>query len=164
MAFRRDHWIKLMPICQKEFVNDTIRYSVCEHKKLKNALVQLAFELKHLDEHNECETTLLIFDTGFKSFEQYLDLVDLANGFIEQEGYSGVYQIASFHPDYLFEGEESSDTSHYTNRSPYPMLHLIREESMERVLKSYKSPEQIPIDNIANARRKGAAFFEAYLK
>jgi hypothetical protein len=71
--------------------------------------------------------------------------------------------LAHFHPDYCFDGEPQDDPANYTNRSPYPTLHLLREASIEEALKSYDDPESIPERNIAFARRKGSDFFKAIL-
>ena len=75
---------------------------------------------------------------------------------IEQD-YEGIYQLASFHPEYCFAGEDETDAANYTNRSPYPMLHLIREASLEKALQNYPDAELIPERNIALARSKGLA-------
>ncbi len=75
-----------------------------------------------------------------------------------------MFQLASFHPDYVFEGEDVDDASNYTNRSPLPTLHLIREESMAKVLAVYNNPEQIPENNIALARDKTSQYFQRILK
>jgi hypothetical protein len=88
-------------------------------------------------------------------------MVDLANVLIEQGGYRGIYQLATFHPDYCFEGEEESDPANYTNRSPYPILHLLRESSIEAVLKRYPAPESIPLNNIAKARELGTNYLRS---
>jgi hypothetical protein len=106
----------------------------------------------------------LIFNEGFKGFESYLDLLDEANELLFTLGYEGVFQLASFHPDYYFEGEPFNAASNYTNRSPLPTLHLIREASMEKVLSVYKNPQQIPDNNIALAQEKGAHYFQNILK
>jgi len=79
-------------------------------------------------------------------------------------GYEGKYQLASFHPDYCFEGSNQADTENYTNRSPFPMIHIIREASLERVLKHYPEPENIPTRNIELAKETGAEVFEKILK
>ncbi len=78
------------------------------------------------------ETALIIFDSGFTEFEQYLDLLYFSNQLIADSGYEGTFQIASFHPEYCFEGEDPSDAANFTNRSPYPMLHILREESFRK--------------------------------
>ncbi len=87
----------------------------------------------------------------------------IANALIEKQGYEGIYQLASFHPDYCFEGVEQDDASNYTNRSPYPMLHLIREASLEKVLAHYPDPEKIPVRNIAYTQEMGQASLQHLL-
>ncbi len=74
-------------------------------------------------------------------------MLDLATALLKAQGYEGVYQLASFHPDYRFEGAEPNDPANYTNRSPYPMLHILREASIERTLLHYPNPENIPRRN-----------------
>ena len=176
------------PFAKKELIQDRIRFSVFEYQSsedeskgqkfpsvrkvrlkskseefIEQALTFLMREVALLDEHEGIETTLVIFDQYFDQFDDFLDLVDVANHFIEQSEYLGVYQLATFHPNYLFEGEPLNDASHYTNRSPYPMLHLLREASLERVLEQYPSPEDIPMENIEKARSLGSAYFKQKL-
>jgi hypothetical protein len=79
-------------------------------------------------------------------------------------GLNGVYQIASFHPDYQFGGTAPDDVENYTNRSPYPMLHLIREESLERVIANYPDSDQIPEHNIALLKSLGRDKMQALLQ
>ena len=106
------------------------------------------------------ETTLIIFPNHFADFEDYLDLVDLVEDLSVEQGYEGVYQIASFHPEYCFAGAEEEDPANYTNRSPYPMLHLLREESITRAVEHYKDPEGIPERNMAFAKKKGLQYMQ----
>jgi len=84
-----------------------------------------------------------------------LDFLELAQGLLEVQNYEGVYQLASFHPNYCFEGSAENDAANYTNRSPYPMLHLLRESSLERALANYKNPEKIPDNNVKLTRELG---------
>jgi hypothetical protein len=121
-------------------------------------------EVDYLDNQLEVETTLLIFEKHFGDFDLFLDLIEIANQMLDDSGYSGIYQLATFHPDYLFEGEAVSDASHYTNRSPYPMLHLLREISMEKVLEQHPEPDNIPRQNIEKARHLGTNYFKQYLQ
>jgi len=83
---------------------------------------------------------------------------------ISDEGFEGVIQLASFHPDYCFEGAPDDDAANYTNRSPYPMLHLIREQSLEEALEQFDQAELIPERNIAFARALGTPSLAAQLK
>ncbi|WP_206485676.1 DUF1415 domain-containing protein [Thalassotalea sp. G2M2-11] len=156
--------LNFCPFAKKEFVNNTIHYYVCPQARLESALAEFAEQLHYLDQHPEVETTLFICSLGFREFTHYLDLVDYANELLVELGFEGVFQIASFHPDYVFEGEAPDDASNYTNRSPLPTLHLIREQSMARVLSVYPDPELIPEQNIALAREKGSRYFSQILK
>ena len=94
------------------------------------------------------ETTVIIIPNHLKSFEDYNDFLDYADKLLEQEGWQGIFQIASFHPDYQFGGTQKHDAENLTNRSPYPLLHLIREDSLEEALARYPEPENIPHTNI----------------
>ncbi|MBM7456960.1 hypothetical protein HNR62_002862 [Oceanisphaera litoralis] len=164
------NWVKqvimkynLCPFARREVERASIRYVVVEEHKPKAVLQALLAECRLLDEQPEVETTLVIIPRGFEGFYAYLDLVDLANELLFEQGFEGQYQLASFHPDYCFDGEPQDDAANYTNRSPYPTLHLIREASMEQALASYDDPESIPERNIHFARRKGSDFFARLL-
>jgi hypothetical protein len=156
--------LNFCPFAKKEFVNQTIHYHVSEQEQLKAALTEFVEQCHYLQKNDAVETSLLIYNQGFRSFERFLDLVDYSNDLLVECGFEGVFQIASFHPEYCFSGEDYDDSSNYTNRSPYPTLHLIREKSMEHVLAVYKNPEAIPEQNIALAQQKGAGFFKAILE
>jgi hypothetical protein len=150
--------LNFCPFAKKEMERDTVRFVSFASTTKNLALDNLLDELNRLDKHQEIETSLLIFPQGFLEFNDYLDLVDEANHLIERGGYSGHYQLASFHPDYCFEGENLQDPANYTNRSPYPILHVLRESSIEAVLKRYPEPETIPENNIKKARQLGTEY------
>ncbi len=156
--------LNFCPFAKKEFVNNTVHYHVCSQARLEKALEEFVQQCELLMANPDIETTLFICSLGFRDFDQYLDLVDYANQLLEDLGHEGVFQIASFHPDYVFEGEEKDDASNYTNRSPLPILHLLREENMSRVLRVYDQPELIPENNIERAREKGNQYFKQILK
>lgn len=155
--------LNFCPFAKKEFVNNTIHYQLSVESQLKSALVELAGQLEYLQSHPQIETTLVVYQQGFRDFNRFLDLVDCANDMVVEYGFEGIFQIANFHPEYCFADEDYDDASNFTNRSPYPTLHLIREESMERVLKVYKDPQLIPENNIALAREKGGDYFKTLL-
>ena len=113
-------------------------------------------EVQWLDEHSETATTLLVFPTLFKNFDHYLDFVELAESMLVDQGYEGVYQLATFHPDYCFDGAEPDDAANYTNRSPYAMVHLLREESVEQAIAFYGDTDAIPERNIAKLTAMGS--------
>lgn len=149
----------ICPFARREVERASIRYVAIEHTKVKAVLKALITECQYLDEHPETETTLFILPRGFEGFYAYLDLVDDATDTLIEHDYEGVYQLATFHPDYCFEGEVQDSAANFTNRAPYPTLHIIREASMEVALANYTDPESIPERNIAFAERKGSEFF-----
>lgn len=154
----------LCPFAKKPLLNNQIRLAICSDKKRRAITSEILNELRYLDTHQDTETTLVIFPDALKDFFHYLEILESCNELLCNEGYEGTYQLASFHPDYYFEGEEPDDASHYTNRSPYPIIHIIREDSLERVLEQYKDPEQIPQNNIKKMRELGSAFLRKKLQ
>lgn len=148
------------PFAAKEVKQGTVRYQVEEDGDIKNCLQAFELECEMLDTNPQIETTILILPQGYDDFEDYLDLVDCAEQILLEKRYEGIYQVASFHPHYCFEGEDDSDAANYTNRSPYPMLHILREESVERAIEKYPDAEGIPERNIDFARKKGSAYMQ----
>ncbi|MBC7383368.1 MAG: DUF1415 domain-containing protein [Bacteroidia bacterium] len=160
-------WIRLVvagsnfcPFVARELKNNTIHYQVAAHGNRKASLSYFKLECERLDKHPEIETSLLIFPHNFEVFEDYLELVNRAEKQLLKNGYEGIYQVAGFHPLYCFAGADESDPANYTNRSVYPMLHLLREESIDRALEKYTDPEGIPQRNINFARNKGIAYMK----
>lgn len=90
-----------------------------------------------------------------RDFEDYLDLIDMAEGLIEALGYEGRVQIASFHPDYLFADADADDPANWSNRSPVPLVHLLREDAVTAALEFHEDPEGIPQRNIERLRALG---------
>ncbi len=152
------------PFAKKEFVNQSIHYEVVDEANTQEQLFALSHELKRLDEHPEIETILVILPIALESFFDYLDFLELANNLNTELGYEGIYQLASFHPDYCFADAQQNDPANYTNRSPVPIIHIIREASVEKVLAHYPDPEKIPVRNISLAEEKGIQVFEDILK
>jgi hypothetical protein len=145
----------ICPFAQKERDADRIRFVVDESSNIEQTLEYLIQECGYLEQTSEIETTLFIIPRHCQTFEDYLWFLDLANDLLVAEGYEGVFQLASFHPDYLFADSSEDDPANYTNRSPYPMLHIIREESLEKALQHYPAPELIPERNIEYCRKMG---------
>ena len=148
------------PFAAKEVKNGTVRYKVDAANTNEAALLEFGAECRLLDAHPDIETTLLILPNGFDTFSHYLELVALAEAQLETQGYEGIYQVASFHPLYCFDGARETDAANYTNKSPYPMLHLLREESVERAIARYPNAQGIPEKNISFARKKGSAYMK----
>lgn len=155
-------WIKSVvigcnfcPFASKPFNNEEIYYAVAKDADKQSILESLAEVFNILNEDEEVETALLIVPAGAASFTSYLQLVDLCEAFLEEEGHEGIYQLASFHPAYIFEGSTYDDPANYTNRSPYPMLHVLREASISKAVERYPNSEQIPLKNIKFAQSQG---------
>lgn len=152
------------PFARKEVENNCIHYIVSNANTIDDAVMDMLEQCIELDRERERETTLIMFDNGFSDFEDFLYLVDLANALLVAQGFEGKYQIANFHPDYVFADSDETDAANYTNRAPFPTLHLIREASMSKALENYDEPESIPEHNINLARRKGIDFWQQLLE
>lgn len=152
------------PFAKREFDRDSIAYRVCGSGELESGLAALLALCQLLDDEKSKSTALLIFTVGFEAFDDYLSLVTAAEELTLSCGYEGVYQIASFHPQYRFEGAGADDAANYTNRSPYPMLHLLRESHVEVALAGHPNPENIPKDNIRRAEALGVEAMAAALR
>jgi len=148
------------PFASNVLKQKTAYYAVERSSEIDVALNALLTELKRLDDEESIETSFLIFPNSFEKFDDYLDLVEAAEDLLAENDYEGVYQLASFHPLYLFEGATEKDAANYTNRSIYPMLHLLRETSIDKALESYKDPGKIPENNIDFARKKGLLYMK----
>jgi len=142
--------LKLCPFAVLPFKQDSIHYRVSLAKSVDVLLEDLVRELKQLVQTTpeSLETTLIIHPFLGLSFTSYLDIVEIANQTLEICELSGEIQVASFHPDYQFEDTTAEDVSNFTNRSPYPMLHLLREASVTRAVDTYPDVEQIPNNNV----------------
>ncbi len=138
----------LCPFAKREYDNDRIHYAVIETANLHDQLEQVLLECDALGRDAKRETSLLIFPVGLSDFEDYLDMLELANALLKDQGYEGVYQLASFHPNYCFASSSLDDPSNYTNRSPYPMLHILREASLETAIENFPGTDKIPERNI----------------
>jgi uncharacterized protein len=148
------------PFAARVIKQQTVFYKVENATALPDCLESFLQEVARLDNDDMIETSFLIFPDAFKRFEDYLDLVSMAEKLLKQKGYNGIYQLASFHPLYRFADTTEEDAANYTNRSLYPMLHLLREASIDKALEHYDDPEAIPERNINFAREKGIAYMK----
>ena len=148
------------PFAAKVVKQQTVFYKVETSTAINICLESFLQEVTRLDNDETIETSFLIFPDTFKSFNDYLNLVSVAEKLLKQYKYDGIYQLASFHPQYRFAGAPEDDAANYTNRSVYPMLHLLRESSIDKALEHYKDPENIPVQNIHFAREKGLVYMK----
>ena len=149
------------PFAAKEFKRDSIHYQVHRSDDPHTLLNSLSVEFERLDKVSEIQTTLIILPGIFPDFYEYLDLISLCEDFLKEQGKEGIYQLASFHPDYLFAGSSNDDPANYTNRSLYPIIQILRESSITEALANFPAPEKIPQRNIDFARQKGLAFMKS---
>ena len=156
--------LNLCPFAAKVVTDNRIDYVVINSSSLQQHLQQLADCLSTLDKTKDIETSLLIFPDNYQQFDDYLELLYLANSLLEDLNYSGIYQLASFHPDYLFDGSSENDAANFSNRSPYPMLHLLRESSLEKAIAAYKDIDQVPQNNIDRLQQIGYPNMQKTLK
>lgn len=160
--------LRLCPFAKRELDNDRVRFTVSTADTVETLISDLADEIELLENDDSIETTLLIHPNVLQDFYAYNQYLDIAEGLLEQMGMTGVYQIASFHPDYQFAGTQADDAENFTNRSPYPMLHLIREASLERAIASYPDLDKVPENNIrilnSMGKQKLQILFRSYLK
>ena len=151
------------PFAAKALKRNTVHYEVLTNATALTALEAVLALLRRLDNNDNIETSFLILPGSFPLFDAYLDLVDLAEKLLAKENYEGIYQIASFHPQYMFAGSSDNDPSNYTNRSPYAMLHILRENSVSKAVDSYPSVNEVPERNIAFTKEKGLRYMQQLL-
>ncbi|MBE0628876.1 MAG: DUF1415 domain-containing protein [Burkholderia vietnamiensis] len=158
------HWLaraviglNLCPFAKSVYVKEQVRYAISEATTLEDALADLETELRALKaaDPQRIDTTLLIFPRVFADFVDYNDALFFADRLVQQLRLGGVLQIASFHPEYRFEGSEADDIENYTNRAPYPMLHLLREDSIARAVDAFPDASAIYEKNQQTLRRLG---------
>ena len=155
--------LNLCPFAKREVSKNRVRYVVTEATTEERLLTALAVELEFLSESSSVETTLLIHANVLSDFYDYNQFLDVADGLLQEMNLNGVFQIASFHPQYQFGGTEPGDAENYTNRSPYPILHLLREKSLELAIAEHADVDQIPIRNIALMNDMGEDKLKAIL-
>ncbi|EMK3383868.1 DUF1415 domain-containing protein [Vibrio parahaemolyticus] len=143
--------LNLCPFAAKPQRNKQIKIFVSEATQEEALLEDILLQLIELSttEPEKLETTLVVVPNMLQDFWDYNFCIDWVEGLIKQQDWEGIFQVATFHPDYCFGGAAPEDDENLTNRSPYPIFHLIREESMEKMLNHYPDPESIPDTNIA---------------
>jgi len=142
--------LNLCPFAHRPLQDDTIRIQVTGCSDEASLLQVLFDEILLLQESPEqaVETTLLVLTDVLQSFDEFNQFLDLSDQLLIDRGWQGLFQVASFHPQYCFHGVEADAAENLTNRSPWPVLHLIREESLERAVAQYPDPHLIPQRNI----------------
>lgn len=141
--------LNLCPFASKPMRENRVRFVVSHATDDEGVLQDLHTEMTRLDDSptSELETTLVIIPHHLHSFWDFNQFVSWTPGFIKRNGWKGIYQLATFHPEYCFSGAHPEDAENLTNRSPYPILHIIREASLEHALQFFEGVEAVPENN-----------------
>ncbi|MES1241986.1 MAG: DUF1415 domain-containing protein [Acidobacteriota bacterium] len=158
--------LNLCPFAKPVHVAGRIRYAVSRAETPKALLADLLAELRTLAaaDPEDIETTLLIHPRVLADFLDFNDFLGVADDALEHLCLVGEIQIASFHPRYQFEGTDPDDIENYTNRSPYPTLHLLREASVEQAVASFPDTDRIYRANIETLRKLGLEGWKRLLR
>ena len=151
--------LNLCPFAKSVYVKNQVRIVVSDARHIDAFLEDLDRELDYLAEVDpeETDTTLLIHPTLFPDFLDFNDVHQIADEAVVEHELDGVIQIASFHPEFQFEGTEPDDITNYTNRAPFPTLHLIREDSLDKAVEAFPEAETIYERNIETMKKLGIA-------
>jgi hypothetical protein len=149
--------LNLCPFAKSVYVKEQVRYVVSNATTPEQLLETLMDELQHLSDTSaeQVDTTLLIHPFVLNDFEDYNEFLDVADVAVEDMQLEGELQVASFHPDYQFADSDPNDISNYTNRAPYPILHLLREDSIARAVEAFPQAEEIFEKNIETMEKLG---------
>lgn len=149
--------LNLCPFAKSVYVKEQVRYVVSSATTPEALLEQLMDELQHLSDTpvEQTDTTLLIHPFVLQDFEDYNEFLDVADAAVEDMQLDGELQVASFHPDYQFADTDLNDIANFTNRAPYPILHLLREDSIDRAVEAFPEAEQIFEKNIDTMEKLG---------
>lgn len=149
--------LNLCPFAKAVYVRQQVRYRVCEATAPEALLAALIEELQHLAAANpaQVDTTVLVHPRVLDGFLDFNDFLQLGNEVLADLELEGELQIASFHPRYQFAGTEPDAMENFTNRSPYPILHLLRESSIDRAVEAFPQAERIYEKNIATLESLG---------
>jgi hypothetical protein len=149
--------LNLCPFAKTVHAKRQVRYAVSSAQTSDAVLDDLERELRTLvaAKPESVDTTLLILPYALTKFDDFADFLDLVEIALKVQGLTGVIQVASFHPQYRFADAEAEDMSNFTNRSPYPVLHLLREESLARAIQAFPDTAAIYEQNMATLRTLG---------
>jgi uncharacterized protein len=154
--------LNLCPFAESVYRSNRVRFRVSDQRSAHALLDELRGELTGLQAADplQCETALLIHPWVLADFVEYNDFLEVCEATIVDLGLEGELQVASFHPQYRFAGTQSDDIENYTTRSPYPMLHILREASVERAVAAVPDTDEIYRRNIRTLHQLGHAGWE----
>ncbi|HFA49199.1 MAG TPA: DUF1415 domain-containing protein [Bacteroidetes bacterium] len=149
--------LNLCPFAQKPFIKNQVRFKVIFENTFKTQLLAFWEEVELLSntDKNKISNTILILPNGLNDFQEYLKLYELAEQLLIEQKKENEFQLASFHPGYQFENTKKDDVSNYTNRSPFPFIHILRTEEVREAISNYPDIEKVPVRNIETMQRIG---------
>jgi hypothetical protein len=156
--------LNLCPFAGRVLIENRVRFVVTEASTEEQLLSVLSDEFDMMSEDESIVTTLVIHPEVLQDFDTYNQFLLSSDQLIVMLGLEGVYQIASFHPDYQFADTDPGDVENYTNKSPYPMLHILRESSLDAAIDNHPDVSEIPTRNIRLMREMGADKMRVLLK
>jgi len=142
----------LCPFARPVRQQQSVRFAISDASRTETLLMDLYDECRYLEEYRSIETTLLICPHCLGDFDDFNQFLDKADAVLEYYKWQGVFQIASFHPRYQFAETLETDRENWTNRSPFPILHILRESSLDRAIEEYPAVDNIPDRNIQRLR------------
>ena len=153
---RIDRWVRqfvvaleICPFAQHVIDNESVRYKVSTATSELDLMADLEAELHLLQDNPDLSTSLLITSSLLKEFNDYLDFLETAEQLLQDSHLAGVFQLASFHPNYQFEDTAPDALENFSNRSPYPVIHILRESQVDLAVSSYGDTSAIPTRNIS---------------
>jgi uncharacterized protein len=149
--------LNLCPFARSVFAAGQVHIAVEATTSFDKAVLATLVEVERLLDAapDDIATTLVVFTQALADFDEFLEAVDVVEALLDEAGADGILQLAHFHPDYQFEGTEPDALENFTNRAPYPTLHLLREAQVAEAVDSHPAPESIPRDNIARLQKMG---------
>ena len=154
----------ICPFARKERLAEAIQLVTITYQNTELLCKIMRDHYASLQASSSITTSIVVIEKGLEDFWDYLNVLESLNIDLRKSGFEGIFQLASFHPNYLFAGVPDNDLSHFSNRSPYPMFHIIDEVLLEHTLQNFAHPERIPERNIEHCRALGAAYFANLLK
>lgn len=152
--------LNLCPFAKPVYTQGRVNFVVSESRNVDALMLDLYQQCQCLIDTPEFETTLLIIPHQLQRFDDFNQTLDLADALIEAYEWVGVFQIASFHPLYQFNNTEIDDRENWTNRSPYPVLHILRESSVTQAMSAHPDSSRIPETNLQTLRAMDTAEFD----
>ncbi|NNE28243.1 MAG: DUF1415 family protein [Saprospiraceae bacterium] len=166
-----DQWVKevvidlgLCPFAGKSILEKRLSTRVITSTVQEKIFEEFIEEIYSLENDPNLESSLITVPNAFSSFDSFLEAIAFSKELLSMSGFAVDYQVAFFHPQFVFEGVEENDPSNFTNRSPYPTFHPIKEKAMSRAIDSHAEIESVPLQNIEKTRNLGLDHMQNLLK